>query len=232
MKLSFVIPTYQSVTWLPHAVTSCLEQTHKDIEVVVVDDCSTDRTREYLSWLKKDSRVNVITNPINMGRSFSRNMGNKAAQGDIILVLDADDISTPNRAEVIARKFANSKPDYVYGAATVIDAVGRPLQIAQPDVFDKEKALKTLENRIVHSTAAYTRDFAAKFPYRGDEIAKLGVDDWAQQIEAKLSGAVFDFVPQKLCCYRILDSQITKKRDPEAVKKTKQAFLESLKVTV
>lgn len=231
MKISFVIPSYNCVTWLPHAVTSCLQQTQKDIDVVVVDDGSTDRTWEYLEWLKKhDSRVQIIRNGKNLGRSESRNIGNRAAMGDVICVLDADDISTPNRAEVISRKFRSGRADFVYGAATVIDCLGRPSHVISPDVLNRERALEELQNRIVHSSVAYTREFAKKFPYRGGEIANLGIDDWAQQVEAMVSGAKFDFVPQRLCCYRVLEGQITRTRDEKAVLAAKRGFISGLKV--
>jgi glycosyltransferase involved in cell wall biosynthesis len=228
VKISFVIPSYNSVTWLPHAVASCLEQTYPNIEVVVVNDGSTDRTAEYLEWLKHNSKVKIITNTKNLGRSLSRNLGNMEASGDVICVLDADDIATPNRAELAAKKMRDGRFDYVYGGATIIDSIGRPLYEIGADVFDKDLSLKRLQNRIVHSAAAYTKEFADKFPYRDGEIAKLGIDDWAQQIEARLAGARFDFISQRLCCYRELTSQITKTRDEAAVKSCKEKFLASL----
>jgi glycosyltransferase involved in cell wall biosynthesis len=227
-KISFVIPTYNCVTWLPHAVSSCLQQTVRDIEVVVVDDGSTDRTVEYLKWLENDPRVHIIRQK-NMGRSAARNAGNLRATADIIAVLDADDISTPNRAELTLKKFAGGKVDFVHGAATIIDAIGNPSAVLSPDVFDREKAIEEMKNLIVHSTVAYKRDLALRFPYR-NEASALGVDDWAQQIEASIGGAVIDFVPHRLACYRILENQVTQTRDKEAVKAFKTKFLESLKV--
>ncbi len=229
MKLSFIIPSHNCAVWLPHAVSSCLEQTHRDIEVVVMDDGSTDRTQEYLTWLaKNEPRACVMRSEKNIGRSSARNMGNQKAQGDIICVLDADDISTPNRAELTVRKFNNSKADFIYGSATVIDCLGRPSYVLAPDTFNRDRALKEMQNRIVHSTLAYRREMASKFPYRTGDIAKLGIDDWAFQIEALIGGAAFDFVPQKLACYRLLSTQITKTRDEAAVLEAKKAFLEKL----
>lgn len=231
-KLSFVIPTYNCVTWLPHAVTSCLAQTEKDIEVVIVNDGSTDRTEEYLGWLEKqESRVKVMRPGKNLGRSEARNLGNSYVQSEYIAVLDADDLATPNRAELTLRKFKTGGLDYIYGGATVIDSLGRETHRVSADVFDSEKAVKEMQNRIVHSTAAYTRAFSEKYPYRSGELAKLGLDDWAQQIEAKLAGAAFDFIPQRLAAHRILNSQITKTRDEAAVLAAKKSFLDSLKVT-
>jgi len=237
LKISFCIPSFNSVTWLPHACSSVLQQTHKDIELVVVDDGSTDRTQEYTNWLRKsDERVQVVHNGKNLGRSESRNIGNRAASGDVICVLDADDLTTPNRAELTARKFAKGGAEYVYGSATVIDVLGRPSHILQADVLDKAKCFDEaknprLENRIVHSTVAYTKDFANRFKYRDGELAKLGLDDWAMQAEAIAAGVKFDFIPQRLACYRQLDSQVTKTRDQNAVMAAKRGFLAGLGLT-
>jgi glycosyltransferase involved in cell wall biosynthesis len=229
MKLSFVIPTFNSVTWAPHSIKTALDQTHKDIEVIVVNDASTDATREYLDWLEKfDSRVKVIHNKRNMGRSASRNIGNKAAQGDIIMVLDADDIATPNRAELTLRQFNKKAIDYLYGQATVIDALGMPHAILGADAFDLEASKKELTNKIVHSSAAYTKEFAEKFPYPDGEAARLGVDDFCQQIKGAISGARFDFVPHKLCCYRVLDSGVSQQRNKEEVLAFKRKYVDSL----
>lgn len=239
MKISFVIPAHNCVVWLPHAVTSVLQQTYKDIELVVVDDGSTDRTGEYLDWLEKTDKtgkVSIIRLKNNFGRSEARNLGNKAATGDVICVLDADDLATPNRAEIVARKFAKDKPDYLYGAANVINALGRPEYIISADMINRDTCLSEdknpkLQNRIVHSTVAYTKKSAMRYLYRNSDISKLGIDDWAMQVEALSDGAKFDFVDKRLACYRQLTTQVTKTRDEAAVMKAKRDFLASLAVT-
>lgn len=235
MKLSFVIPTHNAATWLPHATSSVLQQTYKDIEIVIVDDGSTDRTVEYLDFIKRDERVKVIRTGKNIGRSAARNLGNSEASGEIICVLDADDIATPNRAELTVKKFKTGKVDFVYGSATVIDALGRPLHILGADTIDMSRVMDEsknphLQNRIVHSTVAYTKKLAEQIKYRDGEISKLGIDDWASQIEAMTQGYQFDFIPHRLACYRQLSSQITRTRDEEAVMKAKREFLASLRV--
>ncbi len=231
MRVSFVVPSYQSATWLPHACSSVLQQTHKDIELVVVDDGSTDRTQEYTNWVRKqDDRVHVIHNGKNLGRSASRNIGNRAASGDIICVLDADDLATPNRAELMARKFKVSDAEYIYGSTTGIDVLGKPVSLIQADVFNRERADATLKNHIVHSSVAYTKSFAERFPYRNGELEKLGCDDWAQQTEAVYAGVKFDFVPQRVCCYRLAATGISATRDESLVEPAKRGFLAGLKV--
>ena len=230
MKISFILPSFNSAAWLSQAVGSVLEQTHKDVECVVVDDCSTDSTQDYMAWqVKADSRVISIRNEKNMGRSASRNIGNKAATGDVLCVLDADDLALPNRAKIVAEKFAKGC-QYLYGSAVRIDACGRNLGEIRADVFNKDKMLELLSSHIVHSTVSYRKWFAEKYPYLEGDAARLGVDDWSQQMRAVLGGVKFDFVPNVLSAYRILDSGVTATRDNSAVIDFKKQYAESLQI--
>jgi len=239
VRLSFVIPSYNSATWVVQAIRSCLEQTHKDIEVVVVDDCSTDSTEQAIlsRWVdpglqaKKEKCLRYIRNAKNLGRSASRNVGNKAASGAVICVLDADDLALPSRAAATVKAFERGA-HFLYGSAVPMDTCGRYGAEIWADTFDKQKALDTLSCHIVHSTVAYSREFAEKYPYLEGEPARLGVDDFTQQIRAALDGVRFDFVPQVLSAYRVLGSSITARRNNDEVIKFKREFVEGLKSAV
>lgn len=233
MKISFVIPTYNSVAFLPIAVKSACDQTHKDIEVVIVDDKSTDHTWQYLEWLEsqKDERIKIHRLEKNVGRAKARNYGNSVATGDIICVLDADDAATPNRAELTIKKFQASGADYIYGPYMMIDAVGNDLGTVGAEVFSREKAKTDLINRIGHSTAAYTKEIAEDFPYSTDPIiSKLGIDDWEHQIRIAEAGKRFDFVPQRLAVYRVSEGGVSATRNSADVFAFKKAYVEALKV--
>lgn len=228
-KVSFVIPSYNSVAWLSHAVKSCQEQTVKDIEIVIVDDCSTDTTGVYLDWLtQKDTRVKAIRLPKNVGRSEARNIGNKAASGDIICVLDADDLAINTRAHTTL-KMMKKGYQMIYGSAVVMDALGNGLNEIPALPIDKEKILKTKTNGIVHSSVAYTKEIAEKYPYKSGKISDLGIDDWEQQVRIILGGEKVGFTPETLTAYRLLETAITQNRDEEEVAKTKAEILEGLK---
>lgn len=231
MKISFVIPSYNSAAWLSQAVQSVLEQTHKDIECVVVDDASTDSTPDYLAWqVKADTRVKAIRNEKNLGRSASRNIGNTISTGDVICVLDADDLALPRRAAIVVDKFSKGA-QFLYGSAVQMDAIGRSLGEIPADSFNLEKAIERTDNRIVHSTVAYTPEIAKRFPYREGEAARLGVDDWQQQIDIASSGVKFDFVSNVLSAYRVLESGVSHTRNKDEVKAYKAKILESLRQT-
>lgn len=228
-KVSFVIPSYQSACWLAHAVESCRKQTYANVEIVVVDDASTDTTPQLMEFLSsKDKRINYIRLPKNVGRSEARNIGNKAATGDYLLVLDADDLAYPDRAKLTAEKLRHA--DVMYGSAEQMDILGNKGGIYQADVFNRERAVKEKLNRIVHSTLAYRKEIAEKFKYLG-EMSALGLDDWAFELELAFSGARFDFTPEVIGAYRENPAGISKTRDPKAVEAAKDAFLRGFLAT-
>ncbi len=228
-KCTFVIPTYNSAAWLTHAVESAQKQDYANLEIVVVDDGSTDSTEKVMRFLaENDARIAYIRLPKNMGRSEARNIGNKAATGEIILVLDADDIAYPERAKLTVA--AMKKADFVNGACDEIDAIGNVLGVYRAEVFNKDKALKEKVNRMVHSSCAYRKELAMKFPYKSGEPSRLGLDDWAFQLEVALSGARMDIIPTVVGAYRLIGSGVSKTRDQKEVDAYKAAFIEAVQV--
>lgn len=103
-KISFVMPTHDRIEWMPQCLQSLIDQTEKDIEIIVVNDNSTDGTREYLDSIT-DPRVKVIHNQTNQGGGKSRNIGMESASAPIICVCDDDDTYPEDRASVTLRWF-------------------------------------------------------------------------------------------------------------------------------
>lgn len=90
-KISVIIPVYNSENYLEECLNSCLLQTYENIEVICIDDGSSDRSAEILkSYLKKDRRIKVFEQE-NKGVSSARNKGILNAKGDYISFLDSDD---------------------------------------------------------------------------------------------------------------------------------------------
>ena len=215
MLVSFVIPSHNCAEFLGVAVESVRNQTHKDLEIIVVNDDSTDSTGSYLKWLvANEPRARVITNKEKLGRSESRNIGNLSAGGEFIYVLDADDICLPRRVEITLPMFKRAQ--FVHGGAKRISHLGFEIGPLMADKFDLEKTKRDpfLQSFIVHSTVAYTKEFSQKFPYR-QEAAPLGLDDWDQQIRAAKAGERFEFTPNYLSYYRENEQGISNNRTKE-----------------
>jgi glycosyltransferase involved in cell wall biosynthesis len=108
IKASVIIPTFNRAEYLGQAIESVLSQTLQDFEIIVVDDGSTDNTREVaLSY--KDTRVNYVHKD-NGGVSSARNTGIKTSRGEYIALLDSDDIWLPDNLERKV-KILDSHPD-------------------------------------------------------------------------------------------------------------------------
>ena len=97
-KISVVVPLYNKKDYLKLSVDSILNQTHKNIEVLIVDDCSTDGSLELCRELYgSDARVKILQQPRNMGPGAARNTGIRSAQGKYVVFVDGDDEIFPDR---------------------------------------------------------------------------------------------------------------------------------------
>ncbi|WP_437223464.1 glycosyltransferase family 2 protein [Planctomicrobium sp. SH661] len=97
--ISVIIPTYNRERHLPQCLQSVLAQTYRDFEVIVVDDGSTDSTSELMARMQEqDERIKYICKP-NGGVSSARNVGIRAARGELIALLDSDDAWLPWKLE-------------------------------------------------------------------------------------------------------------------------------------
>src|SRR5690606_21065811 len=125
-SVTVLIPFYNSEAYLEAAIDSVLRQTFTDLEVLLVDDGSTDASRAIVQGYD-DPRIRMISNDKNQGVVYSRNKGVQEAKAPLVAVLDADDIAVPDR---IASQYAymNSHPQLmmVGGHAEVINAEGKP----------------------------------------------------------------------------------------------------------
>ena len=122
--VSIVITAYNVEKWIKECVASVCRQTHRDIEIIVVEDCSTDSTREILHGIA-DARVTVLCNKENIGAGASRRRGIEAANGEYILLLDGDDMLSNDFIECLYSKAIESDADIVSGGITVMHKDGR-----------------------------------------------------------------------------------------------------------
>lgn len=233
-KASFVIPVYNGQAFLAETIQSCLEQTNDRIEIIVVNDGSTDGTGDILTHFQYiDERVRVIGFEKNMGRSAARNEGIKAANSDIILTLDADDVCLPDRVEKTLKFFKkNPGVDIVYCDCHNIDVWGELIIFQdqnenQTDTipampFDIERLKKTLNTYIpCHSGMAFKKSVFEKVQYETGEFSKHCIDDWHFQVMAYKAGFKFAPLNRVLVRYRYLP----KTRDEVKIKALKEAVL-------
>jgi len=104
-KVSIIIPAYNSEKYIQKAFDTSRQQTLSNIEIIFIDDGSTDKTANLLQEYKMtDNRVQIITHPKNLGLGAARNTGMAEANGTYIFFLDSDDYIHPNALEVLYDK--------------------------------------------------------------------------------------------------------------------------------
>lgn len=105
-QVSIIIPAYNSMNYLPETIESVFHQTFDDLEVIIVNDGSTDETEQWVSQIA-DQRVKLISQE-NRGNSEARNTGIRNARGQFLAFLDADDLWDPTKLEKQVRVLENN----------------------------------------------------------------------------------------------------------------------------
>lgn len=115
MKVSIVIPCYNVDQYVGKCIESVLNQTYKDLEIICIDDGSTDDTGNILNFYEtKDTRIRVI-HQINQGLAETRNIGKELTTGEYLYYLDSDDYIEPDTIEIMAQKAIETGADIVVG---------------------------------------------------------------------------------------------------------------------
>ena len=110
-KISIIMPTYNREKLIGDSIKSCINQTYKDIEIIVVDDCSTDNTKEEIEKIK-DMRIKYIKLSTHKGASYARNVGIKNAIGNYISFIDSDDIFLSTKLEKQLNNLIKNNSDF------------------------------------------------------------------------------------------------------------------------
>ena len=120
MRISIIIPIYNVEPYIERCIQSVLTQTYRNLEVILVDDCSPDNSLAVAKRVIEGSGADHVTfqylkHNKNRGLSAARNTGINAATGDYIYFLDSDDAITPDCIEKLSRPLLNEKYDFVIG---------------------------------------------------------------------------------------------------------------------
>ena len=122
IKVSVIIPIYNAFDYLRPALDSVIYQTLREVEIICIDDGSTDSSLEIIKeYQKLDDRIRIVTEA-NAGPGIARNNGIGRARGEFIAFLDADDFYDPGFIETLYEKAVNEKLDIVMSAYDVYNS--------------------------------------------------------------------------------------------------------------
>lgn len=205
--VSVVIATYNMAGYLPLAVRSALDQTYRDIEVLIVDDGSTDGTRNRVEPLLDDPRVRYLQQK-NGGQAVAKNHGVRESRGDYVAFLDADDIWEPEKLELQMPLFVRSaRTGVVFSRLAYIDESGARLRVADNELFRGRVTGPLLIRNFIGFGSCVVRK--ACFDRLGgfDETIGMGIDyDLWLRFSSEYE---FDFVDRPLLRYRVWSGQMS-----------------------
>jgi len=123
--ISIVLPCYNGEKHVASAIKSCLNQTHKNFELIIVNDCSTDKTLDIVNlFAEKDKRIKIINNGINKKLPSSLNIGHKQAKGEFITWTSDDNVLKTNFLEKLLNGIIEKNVDIIYSNYDVISEEG------------------------------------------------------------------------------------------------------------
>lgn len=146
-KVSIIVPVYNVETYIDRCLRSIEEQTLKDIEIIVVDDCTPDKSMTIVErFAKEDSRFKIIKHEYNKGLMWARRTGYMAAIGDYITFCDSDDYLPNNAVELLYKEAIKTEADIVSGNLQYFFTNGKTEKWTNELHYgnDKESALKSL----------------------------------------------------------------------------------------
>lgn len=124
--VSIIIPIYNTEKQLADCLQSAMDQSVFEIEIIAVDDASTDDSLEILrSFAQKDPRIKILANEKNLGAAGSRNRGMDASTGRWLAFLDSDDLLDPDFCQVLLAEAEKSDADIIKGRAKIIETDGK-----------------------------------------------------------------------------------------------------------
>lgn len=180
-KVSVIIPTYNRAKYLPDAISSILNQTYQDFEIIIIDDGSIDNSKEIVSdFQKRDRRIKYFYQE-NKGVACSRNKGCMEAQGEYIAFLDSDDRAVLNRLkEQVKILDKNTKVDLVYGtilAKNIYKNDSKTFGITFPGVIPHKKMfLNLIKYHLFFWTSTVTMRKEIFERYKFDQRMIIGED--------------------------------------------------------
>ena len=206
--ISVIIPTYNRENVISISLQSALSQTYKNIEVIIVDDCSTDCTKTVVDCID-DPRIRYIHHSANKGGAAARNTGIRAAKGEYIAFLDSDDAWLPNKLEVQLNCILNSDSENIVCYSQVfrvkdgkidVSAMDFNGSIVKPTRGKKDKEplgnyLFCSYGMMQTSTLMLHRSLAAQVGF--SECLRMH-QDWEFCLKLESIGAVFLFVDRPL----------------------------------
>lgn len=205
--VSIVIASYNMGQYLGTAIDSLLKQTWSNIEIIVVDDGSTDNTEEMMTVYSDNEKVNYIKTE-NRGQPKAKNRGVKEAKGDFIGFCDADDFWTVDKLEKQMPYFTHDNVGIVYSEVSYVDENDKPYDKKAPyERYSGKVTEQLLLKNFVPFGTSIIRKECVEQDGAFDEQFRMGID-WDLWLRYSLNWE-FNYCPDKTYIYREWSGQMS-----------------------
>jgi glycosyltransferase involved in cell wall biosynthesis len=211
--VSVIVPAHNAEQTLPETLNSALASTYRDIDVIVVDDASTDRTAAIAEqFAGSDDRVRVHRRPQG-GVSAALNSGLALAQGEFVARLDADDVWHPTKIEKqVEFAVRNADIAFVYTFVRYIDRDGRVLSDGPPQRFPRRALCRGIYESLVGANSSALMRRSAVQEVGGYDETLASWEDLLLQLKISARHPI-GFVPEYLVGYRVRPGSLS--ADPD-----------------
>lgn len=211
-RVSIVTPAYNAEALINRTIQSVVDQTFSDWELIIVDDCSSDNTRDVVeAWSAKESRIRLIALEKNFGGPAGpRNVGVDQAKGEYIAFLDADDIWHPRKLELQVAVLDRGASDFVCSKMEDFTSEDS-IQFADIDKYDLESVSfrqQSIRARIPTSSVMARRALLSAHPFE-ELISYKAVEDYHCWLRILQSTPRCLKISVPLLYYRKVEGQIS-----------------------
>ena len=221
------MPVYNAKAYICQAVESILNQSYKDMELIMIDDCGTDGSIEMIKAHFSDERIKYYKNDENMGIAYSRNKGLDLAEGEFIAFMDDDDIAPLNRLQM-EMDFLNEHPDIdaVGGRYCVIDENSNVIRYSDDTLQNPNyiKAALLFFDPIGNGSMLFRRSVICNHSIRFKENC-FGMEDYMFWIDFSMHGSISN-LKEVMLYWRNIDGNETSRCINEKKLLRKKKFAE------
>lgn len=236
--VTIIIPVFNAEKYIAETIESVVSQRYTNWELIIVDDCSTDKSCEVVKrFQKEDQRINLMEIDINFGGpARPRNIGLKRAKGKYVAFLDADDVWFPQKlTRQVSFMLSNPDIDICHTLANEIDE-----NSVVQGCFDNQKAYRKLKflvsskNRLFYSNNININSTIMKIDKKvffDEDTNIIALEDWKYWIDNQQLGKKFHLLEEVLLNYRVRRHSISNRSSDISYRKAtyllSKAFLEN-----
>lgn len=217
--ITVLIPLYNAQEYIEETIESVIKQTYQNWEIIIIDDCSTDNSRDIIKKYEiQNSRIKLIKSELNFGGpARPRNIGIENAKGEYIAFLDADDVWDINKLEKQIKFLRENNIEFTSTDCMLIDDKNKEIKLKfLSKIYNKFIKKKTIcdvikNNFILTSSVLVKKTLLNKFEEDKKYIAVEDFDMWLHILANNEN--IYKYQNEKLISYRVLENSVSNRKN-------------------